>query len=140
MSQGAVPYFGDHHNHANTYPLFPYALTFNRQRMAMKIAAKKSAEGYQLSDDRCEFCEMQLFAMNGNVTCKVCPALQKLVQMKHNGVGDQREVDDARETTEIVGVDTESRDSEVVDNDDTSKSFHNATDDTAVSLPMKVSP
>lgn len=108
--------------------------------MAMKIAAKKSAEGYQLSDDRCEFCEMQLFAMNGNVTCKVCPALQKLVQMKNNGPGDQKEIDDARDTTEIVGEDTESRDTEAVDNDDTSIFFHSATDDTAVSLPMKVSP
>lgn len=84
--------------------------------MAMKITAKKSAEGYQVSDERCESCEMPLLSMNGSLMCKVCPALQKLVQMK-NEADTQNQGDDARDTTETVDVESSSRYNEIVDKD-----------------------
>ena len=48
----------------------------------MKVAAKKTAKGYLVSDERCDLCEMPLLSMNGNLSCKVCPAIEKWAQKK----------------------------------------------------------
>jgi hypothetical protein len=48
----------------------------------MKVAARKTAQGYIVSEKRCEMCEMPLLSMNGIATCKVCPAIEKWTQKK----------------------------------------------------------
>lgn len=60
----------------------------------MKIAAKKTAQGYLLSDERCDKCEMPLLLMNGSLPCKVCPAIKKWVQRKSK-VSTPKQADDA---------------------------------------------
>ena len=103
--------------------------------MALKIAKKKCAEGYQLSDERCETCDMPLLSMNGQLACKVCPALAKLVTMK-TGVGVQEEkVYDARDTTEVIEICSEPRDNKVSADEDDVSSVHA---ESAASLQMKV--
>lgn len=84
-----------------------------RQRVAMKIAAKKTAQGYLVSDKRCDLCEMPLFSMNGNSMCKVCPAIEKWARKRETGV--------ARNKAEITVELTESCDNYFFD--DTPKQF-----------------
>ena len=101
----------------------------------MKVAARKTAQGYLVSDERCKLCEMPLLSMNGQLACKVCPALAKLVTMK-TGVGVQEEkVDDARDTTEVIEICSEPRDNKVSADEDDVSSVHA---ESAASLQMKV--
>ena len=113
----------------------------NRQKMSMKIVAKKAAEGYHISDERCELCEMPLLSMNGDkVMCKVCPALTKLIQIK-NKEHVQSQDDDARDAAETVDVDSVSRDNEISDkgmDDDTFRPFLDALADSTVDHTEKV--
>ncbi len=51
----------------------------------MKVAARKTSQGYLVSDKRCDMCEMPLLSMNGIVLCKVCPAIEKWAQKKSEG-------------------------------------------------------
>lgn len=95
----------------------PYRVHINREKIAMKIAAKRSAQGYHVSDERCELCEMPLLSMNGgNATCKVCPALKKLIQMKNEKIVHNID-DDTRDAAETVDTDSASRDNEIEDKD-----------------------
>lgn len=104
-----------------------------REKMAMKIAAKKSAQGYHVSDERCELCEMPLLSMNGgNAMCKVCPALKKLVQMKNEEIFHSQD-DDTRDTAEAVNIDSASRDNEIMD-EDMDDTFRPLSDDLADSI------
>lgn len=48
----------------------------------MKVTARKTVQGYLVSNERCDTCEMHLMSINGNFTCKVCPAIEKWVQRK----------------------------------------------------------
>mmetsp|Transcript_39370 Transcript_39370/g.70882 ORF Transcript_39370/g.70882 Transcript_39370/m.70882 type:complete len:1285 (+) Transcript_39370:209-4063(+) len=86
-----------------------------RHSIANKVAAKKTAKGYTLSDESCASCEMPLMTLNGKSECKVCPAIKKWVQRKNesnNAIADaRREVDDVREMVETV----EEEDAEIRD-------------------------
>jgi hypothetical protein len=68
----------------------------------MKVAARKTAQGYLVSDERCELCEMPLLSMNDNVICKVCPAIRKWAQTKSEVGVSMNSVDacDAAETVQ----------------------------------------
>ena len=94
----------------------------------MKIAANKTTEGYFLSDERCDVCEMPLLSKNGNLECKVCPTIEKWVQMK-NEVGFQMQDDDARDAAETFEKDAEYRDVLIVTKDENSEPFNNFSSD-----------
>ena len=71
----------------------------------MKVAARKTAQGYLVSDKRCDMCEMPLLSMNSIVTCKVCPAIEKWAQKKSGGnvsnnIVDERDKIETREAPE----------------------------------------
>ncbi|KAL9181450.1 hypothetical protein ACHAXT_010255 [Thalassiosira profunda] len=51
-----------------------------RNSIAVKVAAKKTAKGYVLSEEACAKCEMPLLMLNGKSECKTCPAIAKWVQ------------------------------------------------------------
>jgi uncharacterized Zn finger protein (UPF0148 family) len=79
----------------------------------MKIAAKKTAQGYLVSDKRCDLCEMPLLLMNGNLNCKVCPAIEKWTRKKN--IKTSRELGDASALAEITLEETESYNHDLVD-------------------------
>lgn len=71
----------------------------HRNSIATKVAAKKTAKGYTVSDERCTTCEMPLMTMNGKSECKTCPAIKKWVQRQNEAEG-YTQHDDARDATE----------------------------------------
>lgn len=71
-----------------------------RHSIATKVAAKKTAKGYTLSDENCVTCEMSLMVMNGKKECKVCPAIKKWVQRKNEA--ECKEAVEARDADEVV--------------------------------------
>lgn len=83
-----------------------------RHSIATKVAAKKTAKGYTLSDENCTLCEMPLMTMNGKSECKVCPAIKKWLQRKMEAGAQKEQVEeDAREEVETMEkVDAEVRD------------------------------
>jgi hypothetical protein len=92
----------------------------DRQRIAMKVAARKTAQGYLVSDERCKLCEMPLLSMNDNVVCKVCPAIRKWAQRKSD-VGVSTNGVDACGATETVQKRAESHDDKLGEKDGTSE-------------------
>eukprot|EP00571_Detonula_confervacea_P000541 CAMPEP_0172318474 /NCGR_PEP_ID=MMETSP1058-20130122/34980_1 /TAXON_ID=83371 /ORGANISM="Detonula confervacea, Strain CCMP 353" /LENGTH=978 /DNA_ID=CAMNT_0013033317 /DNA_START=104 /DNA_END=3040 /DNA_ORIENTATION=+ len=80
-----------------------------RHSIATKVAAKKTAKGYTLSEESCVMCEMSLMTLNGKSECKVCPAIKKWVQRKNEATA-VKEVDDVREVVETVEKESEIRD------------------------------
>lgn len=79
---------------------------FNRHSIATKVAAKKTSKGYTLSAERCELCTMPLMTLQGNSSCKVCPAIKKWLERKNEGSGQQEQgvhdKCDVEESTEVV--------------------------------------
>eukprot|EP00584_Thalassiosira_punctigera_P026545 CAMPEP_0172579308 /NCGR_PEP_ID=MMETSP1067-20121228/139178_1 /TAXON_ID=265564 ORGANISM="Thalassiosira punctigera, Strain Tpunct2005C2" /NCGR_SAMPLE_ID=MMETSP1067 /ASSEMBLY_ACC=CAM_ASM_000444 /LENGTH=1233 /DNA_ID=CAMNT_0013372023 /DNA_START=206 /DNA_END=3907 /DNA_ORIENTATION=- len=76
-----------------------------RNSIANKVAAKKTAKGYTLSDESCDVCEMRLMTLKGKSECKVCPAIKKWVQRKNDmnkGAVPDDVPNEAREATETV--------------------------------------
>ena len=92
----------------------------DRQRIAMKVAARKTAQGYLVSDERCKLCEMPLLSMNDNVVCKVCPAIRKWAQTKSE-VGVSANGVDACGAAETVQERAESHDDKLGEKDGTSE-------------------
>ena len=89
----------------------------------MKITAKKTLQGFLVSDKRCDLCEMPLLSMNDILTCKVCPAIEKWARKKKNNDSVSNE-DTANMTVVPTLKEAESCDHELVDfvyRDETSK-------------------
>ena len=73
-------------------------LLTDRHSIATKVAAKKTAKGYTLSDESCDQCEMPLMTLNGKSECKVCPAIKKWVQRKNEAKEGQKKGKEAEES------------------------------------------
>lgn len=84
----------------------------HRHSIATKVAAKKTAKGYTLSDESCDQCEMPLMTLNGKSECKVCPAIKKWVQRKNEANAQKKQADDAREAVETANKEAEIREEE----------------------------
>ena len=82
------------------------AQTNNRNSIANKMAAKKTAKGYTLSEANCDMCEMPLMTLNGKSECKVCPAIKKWVQRQNesNVQVDEREAVESFEEDDAAEV------------------------------------
>lgn len=91
----------------------------------MKVSAKKTAQGYHLSDERCDLCEMPLLSLNNIKTCKVCPAIEKLAQKKIEVAGSKNSV--ACDTVETEKA-SESCGIQLDENGDTSMNQKSALD------------
>lgn len=87
----------------------------------MKVAAKKTAKGYLVSDERCDLCEMPLMSMYGNLSCKVCPAIEKWAQKKSEARLSIEFVD-AHDTFESAEKQSESREDGLDGRDDAMES------------------
>jgi uncharacterized Zn finger protein (UPF0148 family) len=77
----------------------------NRHSIATKVAAKKTSKGYTLSAERCDLCKMPLMTLQGDSSCKVCPAIKKWLERKNEGSGQEQAVNDicgVEESTEVV--------------------------------------
>mmetsp|Transcript_32559 Transcript_32559/g.78837 ORF Transcript_32559/g.78837 Transcript_32559/m.78837 type:complete len:1006 (+) Transcript_32559:159-3176(+) len=72
-----------------------------RHSIATKVAAKKTAKGYTLSEESCNECEMPLMTMNDKSECKVCPAIKKWIQRKNEASG-HKKAEDVRHVVETV--------------------------------------
>ncbi len=87
----------------------------NRHSIATKVAAKKTSKGYTLSAERCILCEMPLMTLQGNSSCKVCPAIKKWLERKKEGNGQEQGVNDTRDVEGYTEVVAEVRDEVPVD-------------------------
>lgn len=89
----------------------------NRRSIATKVIAKKVSRGYILLDDPCDECEMPLMELNGNVECKVCPAIMKWIRrQKSRQHCSEVEVRDAQESDEREVEETQRREENLVEN------------------------
>lgn len=89
----------------------------------MKIAAKKTSQGFLISDKRCDLCEMPLLSMYGNLICKVCPAIEKWARKKNSENAQEAGLTSMSDITVEV---TESCDHDLVEssfNNDTRRLF-----------------
>ncbi|KAL3772306.1 hypothetical protein ACHAW5_004911 [Stephanodiscus triporus] len=86
-----------------------------RHSIATKVAAKKTGKGYILSSEHCKTCEMPLMMLQGQSSCKVCPAIKKWAERKNEGSGQEQRADDTRDVVEYTEVVTEIRDEAPVD-------------------------
>lgn len=118
----------------------------NRHSIATKVAAKKTSKGYTLSAERCDLCIMPLMTLQGNSSCKVCPAIKKWLERKNEGSGQEQGVSNKCDVEESTTVVAEIRDEAPVDpigkygksdvdrseRDDLSKAETTVSDDTDV--------
>ncbi len=91
-----------------------------RRSIATKVIAKKVSRGYVLLDDPCDGCGMPMMELNGQVECKVCPAIMKWirrqksrqlccdVEVRDAQESDEREVEETREDNLVENVFEES--------------------------------